>query len=323
MEPILELRNVTKHFVLPVSFLGRVLTGHGDRIVHAVNGVSLELYPGETLGLVGESGSGKSTLGRLAIGLLPPTSGQVFFRGEEMIPLRWRKLRRKLQIIFQNPYASLNPRKTVGQILSKALEAGGVKDIQERKVRIKELLKRVGLTERFAAAYPHQLSGGQRQRISILRALAVRPDVVVADEPVSALDVSIQAQILNLLDELRREYNLTYLFVSHDLRVIYNIADRVGVMYAGKLMELGKTEELFVEPMHPYTRALLSAIPRIERGSQERMLLSGNIPSPLNLPKGCLFHSRCPLKIGALCEQEEPRWTWRTVTHGVACHLYR
>lgn len=323
MEPLLTLDNVSRRFVLPASPLSRLLTRQGERVVHAVNGVSLELYPGETLGLVGESGSGKSTLGRLAIGLLPVTGGRVLFRGVEVTPPRWRALRRKLQIIFQNPYASLNPRKTVGQILRKALETGGVGNAQERETQLKDLLKQVALPERFLEAYPHQLSGGQRQRVSILRALAVRPELLVADEPVSALDVSIQAQILRLLDNLKQAYQLTYLFISHDLRVVYNIADRVGVMYLGRLMEIGGAEELFIEPMHPYTRALLSAIPQLSRGPRERIVLKGTIPSPLAPPSGCPFHTRCPLKIGAVCEQEEPPWVWRTPTHKVACHLYR
>ena len=326
MKPLLELDQISKHFLLRSSLLGRLLAGQPNRVVHAVNGVSMEVYEGETLGLVGESGSGKSTLGRVAIRLQEPTSGTVRFRGQDLgrlsaAQMRW--LRREMQIIFQNPYSSLNPRKSVRDIIGSALMARGIRSFHEREREIRYLLQRAGLPERFIEMYPHQLSGGQRQRISILRALAVRPRLVVADEPVSALDVSVQAQILQFLEELKREFGLTYLFISHDLRVVYHISDRVAVMYLGKLVEVGRCEDIYHNPQHPYTKALLASIPKLENRTLTggRPVLEGSLPSPLNPPKGCPFHTRCPVKLGRVCEEEPPPWASIRPGHQAACHL--
>lgn len=323
MTPLLTMENVTKHFLLPSSLLGRLLKGQQDRLVHAVNRVTLELNENETLGLVGESGSGKSTLGRVATRLLRPTSGRVLFQGEDISRadgIRLRTIRRQMQVIFQNPYSSLNPRKTIRQIVGVALKMRGIRDLKARETEIKHLLRRVSLPERFIDAYPHQLSGGQRQRVSIIRALAVRPKLIVADEPVSALDVSVQAQIIRLMDDIKQEFGLTYLFIAHDLRVVYHISDRVAVMYLGRLAEVAETEDLYQNPMHPYTRALLAAIPKLERtGAGDRFVLQGTVPSPLEPPRGCFFHTRCPEKMGPRCEQAAPGWTRIGPTHGVAC----
>ncbi len=326
MKKLLRLNNVTKHFRLRSSLLGRLLAGQRDRIVHAVNGVTLDIYKNETLGLVGESGCGKSTLGRVAIRLLPPSSGEIWFEDKEITHMnghRLRNFRRHAQIIFQNPYASLNPRKTVRQIVGAALKVRGINDLDAQDAEIRSLLGRVALPERFIDAYPHQLSGGQRQRISILRALAVRPKLIVADEPVSALDVSVQAQIIQLLEELKRDFGLTYLFVAHDLRVVHHISDRVAVMYLGKIVEVGKTDAIFSRPLHPYTQALLAAIPRLGRKGHlsQRQILSGTIPSPLNPPSGCLFHTRCPVATER-CHIQEPPWTEADDDHKVACWLH-
>lgn len=327
MTPLLELTNVNKHFRLSASFLAKVLAKRRDRYVHAVNGVSLKLFDNETLGLVGESGSGKSTLGRVAIRLHAPTSGQVFYRQKDISKAdgqHLRALRRELQIIYQNPYSSLNPRKTIRQIVGVSLGVCGIDDPDEKEAEIKRLLNRVSLPERFIDAYPHQLSGGQRQRISIIRALAVRPRLIVADEPVSALDVSIQAQIIRLLEDLKKEYRLTYLFIAHDLRVVHHISDRVAVMYLGKIVEVGKSQEIFADPQHPYTQALLAAIPNLDNAGKriERKLLKGTIPSPLNPPGGCPFHTRCPSSLGRVCESRAPAWVNFGETHTVACHRY-
>jgi oligopeptide/dipeptide ABC transporter ATP-binding protein len=323
MMPLLSMKNITKHFVLPCSLLGRVLAGQKDRVVHAINGVNLDLNENETLGLVGESGSGKSTLGRVAIRLLRPTAGNVMFQGSDIGALdghRIRDIRRQMQVVFQNPYSSLNPRKTIRQIVGVAMKARGVRDLMAQDQEIRQLLKRVSLPERFIDAYPHQLSGGQRQRISIIRALAVHPRMIVADEPVSALDVSVQAQIILLLKELKQEFKLTYLFIAHDLRVVYHISDRVAVMYLGRIVEVGETEELYKNPQHPYTRALLSAIPQLDRTNvKKRSVLKGTVPSPLEPPGGCYFHTRCPEKIDRRCETERPGWTQSTPTHQIAC----
>jgi oligopeptide/dipeptide ABC transporter ATP-binding protein len=258
--------------------------------------------------------------------LLKPTSGKVLFQGEDISTVdgsRLRKIRREMQIIFQNPYSSLNPRKTIRQIVGAALKVRGIRDLGKQEKEIKHLLRRVSLPERFIDAYPHQLSGGQRQRVSIIRALAVQPKMIVADEPVSALDVSVQAQIIRLLEDLKKEFRLTYLFIAHDLRVVYHISDRVAVMYLGRLAEVGETEELYKNPKHPYTRALLAAIPKLERtGVKERSVLKGTVPSPLEPPRGCHFHTRCPEKIGIQCEEAAPGWTQVSATHLVCCFLY-
>jgi oligopeptide/dipeptide ABC transporter ATP-binding protein len=324
MKSLLSIQNLTKHFPLRSSLIGRLLAGQKDRLVHAVNGVTLDIFENETLGLVGESGSGKSTLGRVAIRLSEPTTGRISFLGEDVSHVeggRLRRLRKEMQVIFQNPYSSLNPRKSVRQIVGAALEVRGVKDYDEQEDEIVSLLRRVSLPVRFIDAYPHQLSGGQRQRISIIRALAVRPRLIIADEPVSALDVSVQAQIIKLLEELKKDFHLTYLFIAHDLRVVWHISNRVAVMYLGKVVEIGKSDDIFNNPSHPYTKALLSAIPRLERrgGVRDRLVLKGTVPSPLNPPKGCYFHTRCPEKKGRICEEQTPGWTEIGQTHLAAC----
>jgi oligopeptide/dipeptide ABC transporter ATP-binding protein len=324
--PLLRIHHLTKQFPLRASFLSRVLAGQKNRVVNAVNNVDLDLFEDETLGLVGESGSGKSTLGRTAIRLTEPTAGRVLFEDRDITHVQGqelRKLRRKMQVVFQNPYSSLNPRKAIRQIIGAALEVRGITDLDEQEAEIKSLLHRVSLSERFIDAYPHQLSGGQRQRISIIRALAVRPKLIVADEPVSALDVSVQAQIICLLEELKKEFGLTYLFIAHDLRVVWHISNRVAVMYLGKVVEIGPCDEIFNNPQHPYTRALLAAIPRLDRrgSSSDRVVLKGSLPTPLDLPRGCVFHTRCPEKKGRVCEQFEPGWTEISPSHRLTCFL--
>jgi oligopeptide/dipeptide ABC transporter ATP-binding protein len=325
--PILTVKDVTKHF--PVS---RGLFGGGRQFVQAVNGVSFDVRPGETLGLVGESGCGKSTLGRTILRLLEPTSGSVSFAGEDIFlasPSRMRAIRRQMQFVFQDPFSSLNPRMTVGEILSEPFvihrEASG----EKLKSKVMELLRLTGLPETAWNRYPHEFSGGQRQRVGIARALALRPQLIVLDEPVSALDVSIQSQILNLLCDLRDRFSLSYIFIAHDLAVIEHISDRVGVMYLGHLVELATAATLYAAPAHPYTRALLAAIPRPDvrvegkNSPRERVLLSGDVPSPVNPPSGCVFRTRCPVATD-LCVREKP--VLREIagasgtSHLVACH---
>ncbi len=301
---ILRLEDVYKHF--PVGGLG------GD-VVRAVDGVSLEVRRGETLGLVGESGCGKSTLGRLITALHPVTAGHIWFEGKDMTRLAGRRLRavrRNLQIIFQDPFASLDPRMTVGDIIAEPLDNFGLAGGGERPKRVQELLRVVGLNPNFTNRYPHEFSGGQRQRIGIARALAVNPSFIVCDEPVSALDVSIQAQIINLLQDLQREFHLTYLFIAHDLAVVRHLSDRVAVMYLGKVAEVADRLEIYNAPQHPYTKALLTSIPvpdpKVER-NRDPILLKGEIPSPVNPPSGCRFHTRCPIaRVPGICEDEEP-----------------
>jgi oligopeptide/dipeptide ABC transporter ATP-binding protein len=291
----------------------------------AVEGVNLELHPGETLGLVGESGCGKSTLGRLILALLPPTRGRIFFDGEELArvsPKRLKELRREIQIIFQDPYSSLNPRMTVGQILEEPFAIHRLGGRPERRVWVEKLLTEVGLSAEVSDRYPHEFSGGQRQRLGIARALALKPRLIVADEPVSALDVSIQAQILNLLAELQQRYGLTYLFISHDLSVISQISNRVAVMYVGKLMEMATRPVLAQARLHPYTEALLAAVPR---PTPERTFkppaLKGEPPSPLNIPPGCPFHPRCPEARMPICRDTVPVFRETATDHWVACHF--
>jgi oligopeptide transport system ATP-binding protein len=304
--------------------------------IKAVDGISFDIKRGETLGLVGESGCGKSTTGRAILQLHRPTSGAVEFEGQDLTTLKGedlRKMRRHIQMIFQDPYASLNPRMTVGNIVSEPLEVHNILSGKARRERVKELLEIVGLNPYFINRYPHEFSGGQRQRIGIARALAVQPDFIVCDEPISALDVSIQAQVINLLEDLQGEFGLTYLFIAHDLAVVRHISDRIAVMYLGKIVELTDRTRLYLEPLHPYTQALLSAIPipdpiAEEERAKKRVILEGDVPSPANPPQGCNFCTRCPQKgrvkeeHGIDCDLVEPEFLEVDEGHWVACHLY-
>ncbi len=323
--PLVEVSDVKKYFVRKRSFLEKKLARAEDIVVKAVDGVSLEIFPGEILGLVGESGCGKSTLGRVILRLHEATGGEISFDGRDIAAYsrqQMKQFRSQAQIIFQNPYASLNPRKTVRDILSVPLKNSGG-DFIEREQEILALLDRVGLNPRHIDSYPHQFSGGQRQRIGIARALAMKPKFIVADEPVSALDVSVQAQIMNLLEELQQELDLTYLFIAHDLSVIHYVSDRVAVMYLGKVVELAETKELFARPLHPYTKALMSAIPYVDKSQRrERILLEGAVPSPINPPGGCRFHTRCYQKKGKVCSEKMPELREIAPGHRVSCHLY-
>jgi oligopeptide transport system ATP-binding protein len=318
-EVLLSVRNLVKRFPVKGGILGREVAS-----VKAVSDVSFEIKKGETLGLVGESGCGKSTLGRCILRLIEPTSGQVFFKGQEITKIgsgEMRKLRRNMQIIFQDPYASLNPRMMVEDIIGEPLDIHGIcKTKDERKKKIMNLLDLCGLRREAITRYPHEFSGGQRQRICIARALAVEPEFIVCDEPVSALDVSIQAQIVNLLQDLQKELGLTYLFIAHDLKVVEHISTRVAVMYLGKMAESANAEELYQDPKHPYTQALLSAIPIPDPNyKKERVILRGDVPSPLNPPGGCYFHPRCPIA-KENCKSEVPNFREVGGSHCVSCH---
>jgi oligopeptide transport system ATP-binding protein len=321
-EVLLEVRDLVKHFSV-----GGGLFGGRAGTVRAVDGVSFTLRRGETLGLVGESGCGKTTTGRCILQLERPTSGQVVFEGRELGALsdtELRPMRRRMQVIFQDPYASLNPRMTVGQILAEPLAVHGVvPDRQARRDRVRDLLSRVGLLPQHADRYPHQLSGGQRQRVGIARALAVEPSLIICDEPVSALDVSIQAQIINLLEDLQAELGLTYLFIAHDLAVVRHISDRVAVMYLGKIVEIADRREVYENPLHPYTKALLAAVPIPDPALEAQRIhsvLMGEVPSPLNPPPGCVFHPRCPIAIER-CQGEVPPLREVSPGHWAACLL--
>lgn len=315
-ETILDVQNVKKHF-----------KAGKHQTVKSVDGISFDIRKGETFGLVGESGSGKTTLGRTLVGIYEATEGKVIFDGRDLSKLDRKSkkmVNREIQMIFQDPQASLNPRMKVGDIIAEGLDAYRLKKGSARKQRIIELLEKVGLSPEHADRFPHEFSGGQRQRIGIARALAVEPSFIVADEPISALDVSIQAQVVNLLADLQEEFGLTYLFIAHDLAMVNHISDRIGVMYLGQMMELAASDELFAEPLHPYTKALLSAIPASEpslRGAKERILLGGDPPSPIEPPSGCPFRTRCPAAM-EVCAKQKPQWKEIKNEHYTACHLY-
>lgn len=319
MAPLIDIQDLKQHFKIKGGFFGRSI-----QTVKAVDGVTFTINKGETFGLVGESGSGKTTLGRTLLHLYKPTSGKIFFDGQEVNNENYRNYAKKMQIIFQDPYASLNPRMTVEDIIGEALDVHKLYSTKdERREKIINLLKLVGLNAEQAQRYPHEFSGGQRQRIGIARALAVNPEFIVCDEPVSALDVSIQAQIINMLYDMQQDMGLTYLFIAHDLAVVRQISKRIGVMYLGNIVELTDSESLYTKSLHPYTQSLISAIPISEPSvakTKKRIILSGEIPSPINPPSGCKFRTRCP-KAEAICAEKAPEFREVKNGHYCACHL--
>lgn len=318
-EAILEVRHLKKYFPIRDKVFFSKPTGY----VRAVDDVSFDVYQGETLGIVGESGCGKSTTARLVNQLIRPTEGSVLFKGQDLASLKAKEIRqarKSIQMVFQNPYASLDPRKTVKHLIMEPLLIHRVGTKKEREKKVDELLEVVGLASYHGERYPHEFSGGQQQRINIARALALNPDLVICDEPVSALDVSIQAQVINLLKDLQKEFKLTYMFISHDLGVVEYVSDRIAVMYLGKIVELGTYEDIYQRPQHPYTRALLSAVPKQNpKENKERIVLSGDVPSPINPPSGCPFHTRCPFVVEK-CRTERPTFQDYRKGHTVACH---
>ncbi len=329
-KPLLQVQGLAKHFPVQRNIFEKITVKRGrlrllNQVVHAVNGVSLEIHRGETLALVGESGCGKSTLAKTLLGLHRPTAGTIWYEGHEISGLtgyRRRPFQKRIQMIFQDPFSSLNPRKKVMDIIGQPMKIHGLAKGQQIRERVLELLAKVGMDPAFASRYPHQFSGGQRQRIGIARALAAQPELVIADEPISALDVSIQAQILNLMIEMQEEFDLTYLFVSHDLSVVRHIGMRVAVMYLGFIVETAETEDIFADPRHPYTQLLFSAIPSLDRLEFEEVAkIEGEVPTPIQLPPGCPFHPRCP-RVMEACRRDRP--TLRPVfsDHLVSCHLF-
>jgi len=318
--PLLQVSNLKKEFPIKGGVFGKTIN-----TVKAVNGVSFTLHKGETLGIVGESGCGKSTTGKLLLRLFEPTDGEILFENENILTFskeKMRKVRRDMQMVFQDPFASLNPRHSVEKILEEPLIVHGLYTKEERRKKVREILEIVGLRKEHAKRYPHQFSGGQRQRIGIARALMTNPKLIIADEPVSALDVSIQSQVLNLLKDLQKQFDLTYVFISHDLGVVRHISDRVGVMYLGHLVELTDSEELYENPLHPYTKGLISAVPIADPNyEREKITIKGDIPSPSNPPSGCVFHTRCYACMD-ICKKEKPELKQMDHGHYVACHLY-